>query len=197
MRLLQTPLLDANYGWGGRVQLKIEIPWLVRKAPGKSAVNGLGNFLLGVKWRFADADKAGVALAFYPQVEVRTLASSVRRGLVEEHTRIFLPLAIQKNLGPFSTNLEIGYEIRRGEKARWFGGLALGREVSERVELIGEAFATSSTRFSDVDAAWNVGGRWKLGRRVLLLFSGGTGLRGFGEQPRARYLGYLGAQFLF
>src|SRR5678815_1751491 len=48
-RLFQAPLIDANYGLGDRIQLKVEIPWLVENASA-STVNGLGNALLGIKY---------------------------------------------------------------------------------------------------------------------------------------------------
>jgi hypothetical protein len=195
-RRLETPLVDANYGWGDRIQLKLEVPWVVQSTREEPVRNGVGNALLGVKWRFAEEENRGVAVAFYPQVEINLLSSSTRRGLAERGTGLLLPLAIEKNLGPFSTNLEIGHQFREGEKGLWFGGLALGRGLSDRLELAAEVFGLASTRFATVEFSGNIGGRWKVGRRLVLLVSAGTGIRGSPDQPRAGLLTYAGAQLL-
>src|SRR5436190_5177815 len=50
----ETPLLDANYGLGDRIQLKVEIPWIVQHTEGAGTDRGLGNLLFGAKWRFLD-----------------------------------------------------------------------------------------------------------------------------------------------
>jgi hypothetical protein len=196
-RTFETPLVDANYGWGERIQIKLEIPWIVRSANGDSTRHGVGNALLGVKWRLADQTRSGFAIAIYPQIEVNMVSSSARRGLAEKGTRLLLPLLLEKNLGPLSANVEIGYEVREGEKGRWLGGLALGREVSERIELIAEVFAGASARFESADAVWNAGGRWKIGPRLSFLLSAGTGLHGSPEKPKASLLTYAGSQLLF
>ena len=107
-RTFETPLVDANYGWGERIQIKLEMPWVVRSAHGESTRQGAGNALFGVKWRLADQASSGIAVAFYPQLEVNVVSSSARRGLAEKGTGLLLPLAFEKNLGPLSANLEIG-----------------------------------------------------------------------------------------
>jgi hypothetical protein len=193
---LATPLVDANYGWGDRIQLKLEVPWVVQSTREEPVRNGLGNALLGVKWRFADEEKSGIAVAFYPQVEINLVSSSASRGLAERRTSLLLPLAFEKNLGPFSANMEIGHQFREGEKGLWFGGLALGRGLSDRLEVLAEVFGLASARFAGVEFSGNIGGRWKVGRRLVLLVSVGTGIRGSPDQPRAGLLTYAGIQLL-
>jgi hypothetical protein len=195
-RVFEAPLIDANYGLGERTQLKVEIPWLVQDVSGEPGVNGAGNTLLGVKYRFVDEDRAGVALAVYPQVELRTSASSVRSGLVEEGTGAILPLIAQKRIGPVSADVEIGPVVRSGQKPRWFGGLAVGGDVTEGLDLAAEVFVDTSSQFSDSNASVNAGGRWKLGRHFVSLFSAGTGIHGSEDRPRFRLLTYLGLQLL-
>jgi hypothetical protein len=195
-RRLETPLVDANYGWGDRVQLKLEVPWVVQSVREEAVRNGVGNALLGVKWRFAEDENHGVAVAFYPQVEINLLSSSARRGLAERGSGLLLPLAIEKNLGPLSANVEVGYQIREGEKGVWAGGLTLGRELSDRLEVAAEVFGLASNRLATVEFSGNIGGRWKVGRRLVLLLSAGTGFRGSLEQQRAGLLTYVGTQLL-
>ena len=50
----EIPNVDINYGAGHRVQLKFEIPLSMAevRGPGGHLVAGLGNSLIGVKWRF-------------------------------------------------------------------------------------------------------------------------------------------------
>src|SRR5881394_1031998 len=55
--LYEAPLFDFNYGVGERIQLKLELPWLIdHETPGPDA-SALGNALLGFKYRFLDHDK--------------------------------------------------------------------------------------------------------------------------------------------
>ena len=80
----QTPLLDAAYGVGDRLQLKLEVPWVVANEPGIGSRDGLGNSNLGVKWRFFDAGEDGWLISTFPQVEFRNPGpNSVERGLAE------------------------------------------------------------------------------------------------------------------
>jgi hypothetical protein len=195
-RLFEAPLIDANYGLGERVQLKVEIPWLVHDVSGEEDVSGAGNALLGIKYRFLDEDRAGVSLAFYPQVELRVLASSVRRGLVEDGTGAILPIIAQRRIGPLSADLEIGPVVRSGQKPLWFGGLAVGCDATKDLQVAAEVLADVSAGFADSNAAVNAGGRWKLGQHAVLLFSAGTGIHGSEDRPRLRLLSYLGFQLL-
>jgi len=196
-RTFETPLVDANYGWGERVQLKFEIPWIVSDPSQGPAASGLGAGNFGVKWRFLDEAESFLSVATYPQFAFRTAASSAQNGLVEPGTSFLLPLIFEKNLGPVSVNVEVGYQWRSGSAGAWSAGVAIGRELSDRVEIAGEIVSESDARLSDSEVSWNLGGRWKLDPHLVLLFSGGTGLRGSAEVPRSRAQGYLGMQFLF
>src|SRR5262245_2280476 len=90
--LYEAPLLDFNYGVGERTQLKIELPWLIRhETPGPDE-SGLGNVLLGFKYRFLDVDPHSVDLSVYPQFEFHTTAHSRRTDLVGEGFSLLLPL---------------------------------------------------------------------------------------------------------
>ncbi len=190
-RTFSVPLIDANYGVGDRIQLKIEAPWLVGNGE-----NGLGNLLLGIKWRFLDEDTHGVALSLYPQAGLRAPAASRKRGLGETDRLYLLPLSAQKKLGPVSANAEIGFEYRPREEDEWIYGLAIGREVSKNVEVIGEVFGSRPLGIRRSEFLLNVGLRGRLSERLLLLVASGTGL-GNRTREKPRLLGYVGGQFLF
>src|ERR1700722_7772838 len=56
--LLQFPYFDVNYGWGERIQLKLETGWVILRGDGPQTRNGADTILAGVKWRFVDEDQA-------------------------------------------------------------------------------------------------------------------------------------------
>ena len=195
-RLWDAPLIDANYGWGERIQLKIEIPWRIGTTPEGGTASGLGEALIGVKWRFLDQDTSGVDLGTYPQVGFRTVSSSALKGIAQDYTSVLLPLTVEKNLGFLSANVEIGWEWRSGERSHEFAGLALGRPLSERLEVLGEVFTDIPGRLSEASVTWDAGGRWTVNKHLILLFSAGSGIRGSPGNPRLRFIGYLGTQWL-
>src|ERR1017187_4332787 len=104
-REIGAPLVDANYGWGERVQLKLEMPWVV-VSDDLGTRSGIGNPLLGVKWRFLDEDNAGVAVSTYPQLGFNLVSASADRGLVERETSFLLPVSAVKRIGPVSLDVE-------------------------------------------------------------------------------------------
>ena len=55
-RAIQMPLLDINYGYKPNVQLKVEFPYLYDSSEGEKQQRGLGDTLVGVKWRFYEQD---------------------------------------------------------------------------------------------------------------------------------------------
>ncbi len=83
-RLFAIPLIDINYGLGQHIQLKAEVPWLVLQERRGGTQSGIGSANFGVKWRFLDKDRHSFAMSTYPQLEIRTSAASVRRGLIEQ-----------------------------------------------------------------------------------------------------------------
>ena len=78
----------------------------------------------------------------------------------------------------------------------WATGVVVGRQVSERLELDGELYATANTNGTDRSNTFGGGGRCKLGGPLVLLFMAGRSFRGPASgQPQL--IGYLGMQFLF
>ena len=194
-RLFEAPLLDVNRGVGERVQLKLEIPWVVLDEGG-STRSGLGNTLLGVKWRFLDEDEAGLAVSAYPQVEFENPTSSAERGLAEPGTEWILPFQVQRSFGFLDANGELGYGVRDVGEDEWIYGLALGKELAERFECLGEIHGTAEPGFEESRTLVGLGFRWDLSAASTLLVSASrTIAEPSGEDPET--LGYVGLQLRF
>jgi hypothetical protein len=195
-RIYNAPILDANYGWGPRIQLKYHVPYLVDGTDGGPTRSGLGKSLAGVKWRFYDNDEKGLQISTYPQLEFNNPTSSVQRGLTDPGVRFYLPIEVTKKIGPFVVNPEVGYWFADKAGAAWATGVVVARQVSQRLELDGELYATANTNGSNHWDTYDGGGRYKLGEHFVLLFMAGRSLRGpVSGQPQ--FFGYLGMQFLF
>jgi hypothetical protein len=190
------PLLDINYGWGERVQLKYEVPWVWANDRDRGSRFGVGNPLFGIKVRFVDGGAYGWRISTYPQYQGHSLASrSVQRGLAEERTALVLPFEFQRSFGRLSANFEVGREFRSREPDEWATGLVIGHEWTERVEAMAELHVRATEHFKRSALALNVGGRFPVGDLGTLLASVGSDLRNALDE-RAFYFAYLGWQMV-
>jgi hypothetical protein len=196
-RLYNAPILDANYGWGSRIQLKYQVPYLVDGTDDGPTRSGLGKSLAGVKWRFYDAGTGGgLQISTYPQLEFNNPTSSLDRGLVDYGTRFYLPIEFSKKIGPVYVNPEVGYWFAGSKGAAWAAGLVVLREVDKRLELAAELYNTANTDASNHWNTYDAGGRYKLAEHFVLLFMAGRSFRTSSfSQPQ--FVAYLGMQFLF
>lgn len=185
-----TPLVDANYGWGERVHLKLEVPWIV-VSDDLGTRNGIGNPLFGVKWRVLDEDKAGVAVSTYPQLGFNVVSSSADHGLVDSETRFLLPVSAAKTVGPVAVNVEVGRVFESGGEGEWVWGLALGH-LFGKVEALAEVFGTHGGDAASRQVLVNLGGRVPVAASSTLLFSGGWSVSD-GDGLRHAHL-YVGLQ---
>lgn len=162
------PDLDINYGVGPRLQLKYELPLAVAESrpqpqvaatpaePG-SVLAGMGNSLLGVKYRFyerrgrqdPEAIKRGTspdpAIVFgvstYPQLTLSNPTRSVARSVVSAGPDLLLPVEVNARLGPIRVDAEVGYHFGNTTLAQsWIRGLLIGHEFSDRFEAYVELY---------------------------------------------------------
>src|SRR5690349_13872721 len=59
-KTFSAPDLDFNYGWGDHIQLKYQVPLLIvdnSTDPDRGQHIGVGDSLLGFKWRFLDEEQ--------------------------------------------------------------------------------------------------------------------------------------------
>ena len=190
----QLPDFDINYGWGDRIQLKYELPIAASTDQNNTTRVGLGESLLGIKWRPYEHHRAGEAksdenmdfsLGTYPQVSINNPTSAIRRGIVENGPQYYLPAEFTARIGPVSLNGEVGHWFgNQLTPSRWGRGLIAGREFSQRFELYGEIYdlqdanrigSTPKQRVLTAD----LGGRKTLDRggHLRLLFMGGRAIQ--------------------
>jgi hypothetical protein len=188
----ETPILDTNYGWGDRVQLKYEMPYIYNSAGGGPLISGPGNSKFGLKIRFLLDEKLDLNIGTYPQLEVNNTSNSVRRGLVYNGPLFLLPLEVTKKVGPVDVDLEVGHWFTQ-QKGYWISGLAFGHQATRRLEVLGEVYS-DSTPAGERDNTFDFGGRYRLNRNVLLIFMAG---RSFSPPStgQSQFIGYFGMQF--
>lgn len=212
----QTPDFDMNYGWGDRIQLKYELPISEYTNADNSTAAGLGNSLLGVKWRFyehrrpnfkPDDDKAvNFSISTYPQLSLDNPTSAVRRGIVQYRGPMFLlPMEMNARIGWLRVDGETGYWFgNRDAPDQWIRGMIAGHEFTERTELYAEIYdEQDANRINGIpkqrEATLGLGGRHSLNRdgTLNLLFMGGRSFQAvtrLNGQPN--WIAYLGLQVL-
>jgi hypothetical protein len=193
----EVPLLDVNYGLGEHIQLKYEVPWIVLDEEGAGTRSGLGNSLLGLKWRFYDAGASGWQISAYPQLEVRNPgSSSAERGLAEDGTTVLLPFELQRAFQLLAVNFELGHEFHSTGDDAWVGGVVIGHEWREALEGMAEVHAESNDSFDRSSIAVNIGARVAAGEHGTLLVSVGRDVHNNLEE-KATIFGYVGWQLTF
>lgn len=193
--LWEAPILDINYGWGERVQLKAEAPYVFRDGPDSSR-SGLGNAALGVKWRFFDSEDEGCFVSIYPQWEFELSRSATRHGLADGGHAFLLPFQLAHTRGPVTLYAEAGWQWRETGDEAWIFGCAAECELSESVALMSEVHAEIEGGAGNGTYVFNVGTAIALVEGASLIVSAGRSLR---ASPRAGpdFLAYFGVQLTF
>jgi hypothetical protein len=189
----ETPRLDVNYGWGRRIQLKYEVPWVAVQPAGEPTRSGAGNSVAGVKWRFLGQERKILAWSVYPQLEFNTDHSSVAKGLVDSGHQFLLPTEITLELAHIEINGEVGRSFAPKGASGWLYGLSTEAGVTKRLELLGEIHGERRGA-EPTELIVNVGGRQKLSHRVILMFAVGRAVRGSPDE-KPRLLLFAGLQF--
>ncbi len=186
---------DINYGWGERIQLKLDAPYNTGQVAGHWQ-QGAGSTLLGVKWRYFDA--GAWTASIYPQWSFSPDPSAVRRGVADPGHTLILPAQVATHVGTFDLDFEFGRAIVPQGPNEWFAGAILAHECGEKRECMLEV----RNRFSagDGNILVNLGVRWELAPGYTLLAAAG---REFGtidagldltDGARVNALFYLGVQ---
>ncbi len=186
--LYETPIVDLNYGWGSRVQLKLEVPWVVVKTPGEKAVTGLANIDPGIKIRFLDEDSFGVDVATYPSYRFNyTNISSILFG-----NQFFLPLEVARTFGNVQLDAEVGIDFIVDQPGQWNYGVVGGYNSSSAFQWLAELHATSQTGTA-TEVMANIGCHSKITDALYFIGSAGKNLT---PSSYNEYVAYLGLQVL-
>jgi hypothetical protein len=210
----EIPDIDMNYGWGDRIQLKYELPAAAYTNPQNTTLVGLGESLIGVKWRYFEYHTRGepktddnmiFSLGTYPQASINNPTSAVRRGIVENGPQYYLPVEATAKWGPIDFNGEVGHWFgNQLVPSRWGRGLISGREFNSHFELYGEIYdLQDANRIGKTpkqrELTADLGGRLSMDRKdhIRLLFMGGRGIQAVTRvNSEPSWIAYLGVQFL-
>lgn len=202
-----TPDIDINYGLGDFVQLTVETAYLTANTPPVGhfgpgtpippnvTYHGLEQSEIGVKWRFYDNDKKKFAMSIFPQVLLNNPNLSVAHGLATRGSGVILPMEFTKTLGPVDVDFELGYIPIHYGPNQWLTGLVVGHDLTKKLEIDTEFYATQAVNGTDKYWTGAGGFRYKLRPPFILLVMAGRALVGTtSSQPY--FLGYFGMQFL-
>jgi hypothetical protein len=210
----QIPDVDMNYGWGSRIQLKWEQPLAAGTNANNSTGVGVGESLLGIKFRAYQHyipgkertdDNVNFSIGTYPQVSLNTPAGSAQRGIVESGPQYYLPVEVTAQMGWLALDGEVGRWIgNANEPDQWGRGLIAGHAFSERFEAYTELYDLQAidrigTQSKQRSLTLDGGGRQTLDRKghVRLLFMGGRAIQAVTRTDgEPSWIAYLGIQLL-
>ena len=192
------PGIDANYGLAPELQVHSTAFLGYNTNAGEPTSIGIGDLELGAKYRFLDPGEGGwwPQLGIYPLVEVPT--GNAKLGLGTGHTQLFVPIWLQKDIGPWTIYGGGGYFLNPGAGNRnyWFSGIVVERKIDDRLTIGVELFRqTSNQRGTPNSAGYNIGGSYSLSERLRLLMAVGGGLQNSATTNQFSY--YAGLQVTF
>jgi hypothetical protein len=187
------PHLEVNYGTVPNLQLHTILP-MTLDAPGQGASTyGYGDTELGAKYRFIQEGNWRPEIGTFPLLEVPT--GSHERNLGSGHLETFLPLWMQKSIGPWTAYGGGGYWINPGAHNRnwWFTGLVVQCEVLPGLTPGIEVFhGTSQVIGGPRELGLDFGLIWDLSELQHIIFSAGPALEGSNQLQ-----GYFAYQLTF
>ncbi|MCU1338413.1 MAG: hypothetical protein JWO19_3994 [Bryobacterales bacterium] len=185
------PNIDINYGLGSRIQIKYEVPLSVQESRGSPAhvAGGLGNSLLGVKWRFyahhpkskesgeMNKKESTFGISIYPQLLLNNPTGLIRPGIVEPGPQFFFPVEANAKIGPIRISGELGYWFANKKAPNsWIRGVIVGHEFGNRTELYLELFDQATGETSDEpktrESTLGIGFRTPMARNGSVWFMG-------------------------
>ena len=188
MNEYEIPRLDFNYGANERIQLKIEIPFLLTTTPDKGLARSTGSPVPGIKYRFLDESKHFISVSTYPQAAVAIHA--------DDETQYKLPLQFQKTFKRFAIGEDFGIILSKSTTGNWANGNLLGYIISDKLEVMGEWCTQGNfNRGSAFRSFVNVGMRYEIKRRLMFMTSFGTQTHTPESEQREYFFSYTGLQW--
>lgn len=164
--------VELNYGLAPDVQLTLGLPLAFAHEAAGGSRSGLGDLEASLKYRVINDEASHFQLAVFPGLTLPT----ARDGLGAGRVTAFLPVWAQKDIGPWSVFGGGGYAINPGPGNRdyWTGGLALTRQVGDRLLLGVEADRQGAdTEGGSGATRLGLGAIYQLRGPLRLLASGG------------------------
>jgi hypothetical protein len=187
------PHFEVNYGALANLQLHLIAPLAYAKPDEGSSHYGFGDLELGAKYRFIQETDRRPQVATFPIFDLPTGSRS--RGLGSGHLKTFLPIWVQKSLGPWQSYGGGGYWINPGSENKnyWFLGWQVQRELSKTIALGTEVFYnTPASKGEGGRTGLNVGTIVNFTDDHHLLFSAGRDIHG-----QNRFSAYIAYQLTF
>ncbi len=191
----ELPLVDINYGVTDRDQVKIEIPLLISDPADGTTQGGIGNLVVGYKYRILDEADFPLSLSVYPQIELPTGARKLG------HTRkpaYILPVQVGRHLLDEKLFVygEVGFVAAPGKDLddEWFYGVAAEWTICDPFTVVAEVNGSSPTSGPDhSDVVFNLGFKWEVSENVAVLAAMGRSFHSDGPD----LLGFWGMQLTF
>jgi hypothetical protein len=174
------PGLEVDYGALPNLQIATVIPQGYAAQSGRHHSFALEDLELGAKYRFLAPGEASwlPQAAFYPLVLVPV--GNQKFGFSTGHAQVFLPIWLQKDVGPWTAYGGGGCWMNPGGGNRNYGflGAALWRKMDERLRLGIEVFhQTSVSSAVKASTGFDVGAIYDWSNTWHLLASVGTGIQ--------------------
>lgn len=186
-----TPFIEYNYGALPDVQLSITVPYVFNTPAGQVQQHGLGDIVLGAKYRFLQETASLPMMAIYPVVVAPT--GNANKGLGNGGAQIFLPLWIQKKWGKWQSYGGGGYWINKAQGAsnHWYSGAVVQYQISDRLNIGVDIFhEVDQLEVETSSRGYSLGGIYNVDKHHRLLFSVGHAVED--ESAQKRYFSYLG-----
>jgi hypothetical protein len=191
----QFPQIDMNFGLGERIQLTLQVPYVIQTGSGAPRATGWSNAFPGIKWRFLDQGEDGWQASIFPQLETRGSVQAEREQIVGPATRVLLPVQVTHKLGPLDLDMEVGFYTPKDGVQEHIVGLVAGRSISDRLDLALEIYNDHANGAAPNQTTLDLGGRYKMGEAFVALFMAGRSVSGTANgQPE--FFGYFGLQIL-
>jgi hypothetical protein len=181
--------LDLNYGAARDLQLTLVIPFAYDRTAGRTDV-GMGVVEAAAKLKVLH-QKEG---SWQPDVAIfpRLFLATAPTRFASPHTNLLLPVWVGKDFDKWSVFGGGGYQLNPGSGNRdfWTGGVAVTRQVTERLNLGAEITHRSRDSSDGRDfSGINLGMVYKLTDHWSLLAAGGPGVQN--ARTEGRYDFYL------
>lgn len=178
--LMETPLLDFNYGFRDNDQFKVEFALLALDPQEESTHWGISDLLIGYKYRFLEEDEAGFMASVYPQVLAPV--GNADLGLGSGSAVLLLPVQAGKHFAQDRLFVygELGYDIvfENASANSWKYGVAAEWKATDKWELMAEVagFVFPGDAEPD-DVFFNIGTKLDFSENVAFIGSAGRSLR--------------------